>query len=296
MNRPLLAFGVALLVALVLAYQTFFIVDQTHQALVLRFGEPIRMIRDPGLEIKQPFVENVVQYDRRILDLEPPAEEVIVADQKRLVVDSYALYRIVDALQFYRTAGSEDAVRLRLGATLSGSLRRVLGGEVLTKLLSPERSRIMGLIRDDVAAEAKSFGIEVIDVRIRRADLPPENSEAIYKRMASERDREAKQYRAQGAEAAQGIRANADREVVVIKAEANRQAQVLRGEGDAQSIKVLADAYGQDPDFFAFYRSLEAYKAALGSDTTMVLSPEDPFFRFLQRAPAETGPAKPASR
>lgn len=295
MNRLVIAIGVLALAVVIVASQTFFIVDQTHQALVLRFGERMREIHEPGLKIKQPFFENVVQYDRRLLDFEPPAEEVIAADQKRLVVDSYARYRIVDPLQFYRTAGSEDAVRLRLGATLSGSLRRVLGGEVLTKLLSPERSRVMGQIRDEVAAEAKSFGVEVVDVRIRRADLPAENSEAIYKRMQSERDREAKQYRAQGAEAAQGIRASANREVTVIKAEANRQSQILKGEGDAESIKILADAYGQDPEFFGFYRSLQAYQNALGSDTTMVLSPDAPFFRFLEHGPGESLAGHPAA-
>jgi membrane protease subunit HflC len=286
MTRLIAVLGaVTLLLLVVVAFQTFFVVDVTEQALVLQFGLPIREIREPGLQMKVPFTQNVVYYDRRLLDFEPPSEEVIAADQKRLMVDAFARYRIVDPLQFYKSAGSEQNVNLRLGATLNGSLRRVLGGELLSKLLSPDRARIMGEIRDDVAAEAKSFGIDVIDVRIRRADLPKENSEAIYKRMQSERGREAKQYRAEGAEAALGIHADADKQVTVIRADAERQAQILKGEGDATSIKISADAFGQDAEFYAFYRSLEAYKKVLGVDTTMVLSPDSDFFRYLQHRP-----------
>ena len=281
--------GVTALFVIVTAFQTFFIVNQVEQALVLQFGQPVRVIREPGLQMKTPFVQNVVFYDRRMLDFEPPPEEVIAADQKRLMVDAFARYKIVDPLQFYRAAGTEQTVNLRLGATLNGSLRRVLGNELLSKLLSPERSRIMTEIRDDVAGEAKPFGIEVIDVRIRRADLPKENSEAIYKRMQSERGREAKQYRAEGSEAALGIRADADKQVTIIHADATRQAQVLKGEGDAESIKISADAYGQDPEFFAFYRSLDAYKKSLGADTTLVLSPDSDFFRYLQHRPGAKG-------
>ncbi len=293
MNRLILiALGAVALVALFVLYDSVFVVDQTEQALVLQFGEPVREIHDPGLHFKIPFTQNVVTYDRRVLDYEPPAEEVIAQDQKRLVVDSFALYRIVDSLQFYRSAGTEENVKLRLGATISGSLRRILGGEVLAKLLSPERANIMAAIRDDVAAQVKSFGIEVIDVRIRRADLPAENSEAIYKRMKSERDREAKEFRAQGAEQAQGITARADKEVSVIRADANKQSQIIKGQGDAESIRISAEAFGQDPEFFAFYRSLQAYQAALGPGTTMVLSPDSDFFRYLQKRPP-IGPAKP---
>jgi membrane protease subunit HflC len=243
--------------------------------------------------MKLPFLQDYVTYDRRLLSFEPPPEEVIASDQKRLVVDAFARYRIVDPLQFYQTAQNEQTLDLRLGATLNGSLRRVVGGELLAKLLSPERARIMNLIRDDVAAEAKSFGIEVIDVRIRRADLPQENSEAIFHRMQSEREREATQYRAEGAEAAQGIRAAADKEVTVLTADANKQSQILKGEGDAQAIKIAADAYGQDPEFFAFYRSLEVYESALAAGTTMVISPESDFFKFFQHRPSAALGGKP---
>jgi membrane protease subunit HflC len=277
--------GITALILVVVGYQTFFIVEQTQQALVLQFGEAIRVVREPGLKIKVPFTQNVVFYDRRLLDFEPPPEEVIAADQKRLVVDAFVRYKITDPLVFYQAVGTEQNVTLRLGATLNGSLRRVLGNELLSKLLSPERARIMSEIRDDVASEAKQFGVEVIDVRIRRADLPKENSEAIYKRMQSERAREANQYRAEGQEASLGIRADADKQVTVIRADADRQAQILRGEGDAQAIKISADAYGQDADFFAFYRSLEAYRKTLGADTTLVLSPDSDFFRYLQHRP-----------
>jgi membrane protease subunit HflC len=280
MNRGIFAGAlVAAAIVLLVAFNSLFIVDQTSQALVIQFGQPIHEIRSPGLHTKAPW-QNVVFYDRRVLDYEPPAEEVIAADQKRLVVDSYARYRIVNPLQFYQSAGTEPVMQLRLGATISGTLRRVLGNVVLSALLSPERSKIMGDIRDQVASQAKSFGIEVIDVRIRRADLPQENSQAIYARMQSERQREANEYRAQGAELAQGIRARAERDRTVILAEATKQSQILRGQGDAESIKIYADAFGKDVDFFTFYRSLEAYRTALGPDTTMVLSPTSEFFQY----------------
>jgi membrane protease subunit HflC len=283
MNRTVVAGGiVAAAVLILLAFTSLFTVDQTAQALVIQFGQPIREIRDPGLHIKAPW-QNAVFYDRRVLDYEPQSEEVIAADQKRLVVDSFARYRIVNSLQFYQSVGTESVMQLRLGATISGTLRRVLGNVVLSALLSPERAKIMGEIRDQVATQAKSFGIEVIDVRIRRADLPQENSQAIYARMQSERQREANEYRAQGAEQAQGIRARAERDRTVILAEATKQSQILRGHGDAESIKIYADAFGKDPDFFTFYRSLEAYRTAIGPDTTMVLSPNSEFFQFFEQ-------------
>ncbi|GGF48526.1 protein HflC [Aliidongia dinghuensis] len=281
MNRALFVGGiVAAAVLLLLAFNALFIVDQTSQALVIQFGRPVREIRQPGLYAKVPLLQNVVFYDRRLLDYEPPAEEVIAADQKRLVVDSYARYRIINPLQFYQSVGSESVMQLRLGATISGTLRRVLGNVLLNALLSPERSQIMANIRDQVADQARSFGIEVVDVRIRRADLPQENSQAIYARMQSERQREANEYRAQGAEQAQGIRARAERDRTVILAEADKQSQILRGQGDAESIKIYADAFGKDPEFFTFYRSLEAYRTAIGPDTTMVLSPTSEFFQY----------------
>jgi membrane protease subunit HflC len=248
---------------------------------VLQFGQPRRVIREPGLWVKRPFVENVILYDTRVLDFEPPHEEVIVSDQKRLVADTYTRYRIVNPLQFYQTVGSEAGVRARLSALVSGSLRRVLGSVTLNDILSNKRAAIMVQIRDDVAAQAKDFGIDVVDVRLRRADLPEENSQAIYARMQSEREQQARQYRGEGAEAAQNVRANAERERTVILAEAQREAQRVRGDGDGQSIKIYADAFGQDKEFFAFYRSLQAYRDALnGKDTSFVLSPEGNFFRF----------------
>jgi membrane protease subunit HflC len=275
-----IAAGLALL--LFIAADSVFIVDQSSQALVQQFGENIRTVTEPGLQFKKPFVQNVVVYSRQVLDFEPPPAEVIASDQKRLVVDSFVRYRIADPLKFYQSVGTEDAMKPRLGVVLNGALRRVIGNIVLARLLSPERGQIMGLIREDVAVEAKTFGLDVIDVRIRRADLPNENSQAIYQRMKSERDREAKEYRAEGAEVAAGIVARADKEVTVILAEANKQAQILRGEGDAESTKIFADAYEQDPDFFTFYRSLQAYNEAFsGNDTTMVLSPDSDFFRYL---------------
>ena len=290
-HRLLAALGVLLIVFGILASSAFFIVDQTEQALVLQLGEVRRVIREPGLQFKRPFVENVIDYDKRVLDFEPPHEEVIVADQKRLVVDTYTRYRITNPLLFYQTVGTEDGVRARLSALVTGSLRRVLGNVTLNDILSTKRAAIMRQIRDEVAAEAKGFGIEVVDVRLRRADLPEENSQAIYARMQSEREQQARQYRGEGAEAAQTVRANAERERTVILAEAQRDGQRVRGDGDAQAVKIYANAFGQDKEFFAFYRSLQAYREALnGRDTSFVLTPEGSFFRFLQ-APPTTGTA-----
>jgi len=290
MSRSLIAGGiVAAAVLILVAFNSLFVVDQTAQALVIQFGRPVREVRDPGLHVKSPL-QNVVFYDRRVLDYEPPSEQVNSNDQKRLVIDSYARYRIVDPLQFYKSIGTEAALQLQLGAIISSTQRDVLGNVVLTALLSPDRSKIMSDIRDKVAAQAKSYGIEVIDVRIRRADLPQENSQAIYARMQSERQREANEYRAQGAEQAQGIRARAERDRTVILAEATKQSQILRGQGDAESIKIYADAFGKDVDFFTFYRSLEAYRTAIGPDTTMVLSPTSEFFQYFgQHKAAKAG-------
>jgi membrane protease subunit HflC len=282
-RRLLVVLGIVLVVVGVLATSSLFIVDQTEQALVLQLGQPRRVIRQPGLFAKRPFIENVILYDTRVLDFEPPPEEVIVSDQKRVVVDTYTRYRILDPLLFYQTVNSEAAVRNRLNAMVSGSLRRVLGSVTLSAILSHERAAIMARIRDEVAAEAKSFGIGVIDVRLRRADLPEENSQAIYARMQSERQQQAAQYRGEGAEAAQTVRANAERERTVILAEAQRDAQRVRGDGDGESIRIYADAFGQDKSFFAFYRSMQAYRDALnGHNTSFVLTPESGFFRFFE--------------
>jgi membrane protease subunit HflC len=294
-NRRILTVVAVVLVAVgVFAMSSLFIVDQTEEALVLQFGDPRRVIRQPGLKVKRPFIENVIFYENRLLDFEPPPEEVIVSDQKRLVVDTYTRYRITDPLLFYQTVNSEAAVRARLSAMVNGSLRRVLGNVTLSALLSHERSAIMGQIRDEVTAQGKSFGIDVIDVRIRRADLPEENSQAIFARMQSERQQQAAQYRAEGAEAAQNVRANAERERTVILAEAQRDAQRVRGNGDADSIRIYADAFGQDKDFFAFYRSMQAYREALtGRSTSFVLTPDSGFFRFFQKSDGIPGNASP---
>jgi membrane protease subunit HflC len=296
-NRRLLTIiAVALVIAGIFAMSVLFIVDQTELALVLRFGEVRGVIPNPGLKMKWPFIENVIFYENRLLDFEPPPEEVIVSDQKRLVVDTYTRYRITNPLLFYQTVNSEVAVRARLSAMVNGSLRRVLGNVTLSALLSHERAAIMHQIRDEVSAQGKSFGIDVIDVRIRRADLPEENSQAIFARMVSERQQQAAQYRAEGAEAAQTVRANADRERTVILAEAQRDAQRVRGDGDAESIRVYADAFGQDKEFFAFYRSMQAYRDALnGRSTSFVLTPDTGFFRFFENLDGTpTKPAPPA--
>lgn len=296
MSRGILAaVGIVLIVAGIVAISSLFIVDQTEQALVLQLGQPRRVIRTPGLWVKRPFIENVIYYDRRLLDFEPPPEEVIASDQKRLVVDTYTRYRITDPLLFYQTVNSEAAVRARLNALVSGSLRRVIGNVTLSALLSAQRAGIMLQIRDEVRAQAKPFGIDVIDVRIRRADLPPENSQAIYARMESERQQQAAQYRAEGAEAAQTVRAKAERERTVILAEAQRTAQIARGQGDAKATDIYAKAYDQDKDFFAFYRSMQAYRDALsGNTTSFVLAPDGSFFRYFANpggAPATPPPA-----
>jgi modulator of FtsH protease HflC len=293
-RRLLLVIAVVLVVAGIVAMNALFIVDQTEQALVLQFGQPRRVIRDPGLWTKRPFLEDVRRYDNRLLDFEPPPEEVIVSDQKRLVVDTYTRYRITDPLLFFQTVNSEVAVRARLSAMVNGSLRRVLGNVTLSALLSHERPAIMKQIRDEVNDQGKGFGIDVIDVRIRRADLPEENSQAIFARMKSEREQQAAQYRGEGAEAAQNVRANADRERTVILAEAQRDAQRVRGDGDAESIRVYADAFGQDKEFFAFYRSMQAYRDALnGRTTSFVLSPDSGFFRFFENSGGTAGNARP---
>jgi membrane protease subunit HflC len=273
-------------------------VQQTEIALVLQFGKPVRVIDRPGLEIKPPW-QNVVIYDRRILDFEPPAEEVIASDQKRLIVDTYARFKIINPLLFYQSVGTELAADQRLSSIISASLRRIIGNVELQAVISTQRANIMKDIREDVNKETKGFGIDVVDVRLRRADLPQENEDAIYARMKTERQREAAQYRAQGAQQAQQIRADADRQRIEITADAQRQAQILRGEGDSQSIKIYADAYGKDTSFFSFYRSLQAYRDSLsGPGTTFVVSPDSEFFKYFEAGPggvATPGAATPSA-
>src|ERR1700733_2141018 len=266
MNRPSVIGAIALLVVVVvIGTSAFFTVAQTEQALVLQFGEMRELIKTPGLHLKVPFVQKVLYFDNRVLEVDPPAQEVILADQKRVDVDAYARFRIIDPLLFYQTVTNEFGARGRLSAIINSSMRRVLGSTSLASVLSGERERIMADILHEVGDQAKRFGIEIVDVRLRRADLPEQTSQAIYNRMKSERDREAKEARGQGQEQALQIRARADREKVVLLAEAAREAQIVRGEGDANAIKIYAEAFGKDPQFFAFYRSMQAYTNALGS-------------------------------
>jgi modulator of FtsH protease HflC len=280
MNRGVLI-GLGVILVVVIGSSALFTVHQANQALVLQFGEPRQVVTEPGLHVKLPFVQNVAYFDRRVLEFDAPKEEIIASDQKRLVVDAFARYRITDPLLFFQTVNNEAVVRTRLAAIINASIRQALGGVPLEHIISGERASLMTQIRDIVNSEASDFGIEIIDVRIKRADLPEANSEAVYQRMQTERQREAKELRAQGAEEAQKIRAVADRDKVVIIAEAQKQSQITRGEGDGEAIRIFADAFGKDVEFFAFYRSMEAYKNALGQgDTTMVLSPDSEFFRY----------------
>ena len=275
-------FFIALVVAGVfMTLSAAFIVDQREQVLVLQFGDPRRVVAEPGLYFKVPFIQRVVRFDKRLLDFDNPPEEVIASDQKRLVVDAFARYHIDDPLKFYQTVGTELALRPRLGSVISSTLRQVLGTSPLQKVVSEKRGDLMLQIRDIVRTEASAFGIRVEDVRIKRADLPEENSEAIYRRMQTERQQEAAELRAKGAEQAQKIRAEANRQKVVIVAEAERDAEILRGQGEGEMNRIFADAFGRDAEFFSFWRSMQAYQAALGGDdTTMVLSPDSDFFRY----------------
>jgi membrane protease subunit HflC len=265
----------------VLAYLSFFTVKEINQAIVLQFGNPKRVLAEPGLKVKIPFIQNVVFLDRRILSLDPQPEEVIASDQKRLIVDAYSRFKIVDPLKFYISVGNEMVARSRLATIINSRLRSVLGKHSLATLLSEERSKQMAIIQDGVNVEAEKFGITIIDIRIKRADLPQANSEAIYKRMQTEREREAKQFRARGAEMAVTITSTADKEVTVILANANKQSEIMKGEGDGIRNKIFADAFGQDPEFFSFYRAMQAYETALiGGETSLILSPDSDFFKF----------------
>ena len=271
-------------VALILAAASgsLFTVNQTQQALVLQFGEPKRTIQEPGLAFKLPFIQDVTYYEKRVLSLIPQdAEEVILADQKRLQVDAYARYRIEDPLLFYQTVRNERGARGRLEAIIDSSVRRALGRETLASILTGQRNDITRSIGEEVNASVSSLGIKIIDVRLRRADYPTATSQNIFNRMKSEREREAKEFRATGEEEAQKIRADAEKTRTVILSEAQRESQEVRGAGDSKAIQIYADSFGQDADFFAFYRSMEAYRKSMtNNDTSLVLSPDNSFFRF----------------
>jgi membrane protease subunit HflC len=278
--------AVLVAIAIAVGYTSLFYVHQTEQALVLRFGEPIRdPIVEPGLQYKVPFVDTVIFIDKRILDLDNPVQEVIASDQKRLVVDAFARYRITNPLRFYQTVGSIEGAQSRLMTILNSSLRRVLGESTFIQAVRDERASLMNRIRDLVNREAQQFGIDVVDVRIRRADLPDANSQAIYQRMQTERQQEAAEFRARGAEQAQRTRARADRDVTVLLAEANSKSEQVRGEGDGERNRIFAEAYGRDADFFSFYRTMQAYEAGLKpGETRMLLAPDSDFFRYFNDA------------
>ena len=279
-------FFVPVIVVLGIAvFQSIFIVQEINQAIVLQFGDPKKIVTKSGLNFKLPFIQNVAYLDKRVLNLDNPPEEVIAADQKRLIVDAIARFKIVDPLKFYISVGNERVARQRLATIINSRIRGVLGKQDLATLLSVDRAKQMSIIQNDVNTEAKNFGIEIVDVRIKRADLPQANSEAIYARMQTERQREAKEFRAQGAESATRITSTADKEVTVILANAKKKSEIMKGEGDGQRNKIFADAFGKDPQFFSFYRAMQSYeKALIGGDTSLILSPDSDFFKFFGKS------------
>ena len=292
--------AVLLVVALIIGYGSIFTVHQTRQAIVVRLGEPVRVVTQPGLNWKVPLIDTVIPIDKRILDLEAPAQEVIASDQKRLVVDAFARYRIHDPLKFYQTVSTIEGANSRLSTLLIGALRRVLGEASFIQVVRDERPQLTARIREQLDREAVAFGIDVIDLRIRRADLPEQNSQAVFQRMQTERQREATEFRAQGNQRAQEIRARADRDVTVLIADATSRAEQIRGEGDAERNRIFAEAFGRDADFFAFYRSMQALEAGLKhNDTRMLLKPDSEFFRYFvdpsgkSREGPSTGAAPP---
>ena len=265
----------------VIAFFSIFIVKEVNQSIVLQFGDPKKIITKPGLNFKLPFIQNVVFLDKRILNLDAPPEEVIASDQKRLIVDAFARFQIVDPLKFYISVGNERVARSRLSTIINSRIRSVLGTQRLQTLLSEDRTKQMSLIQEGVNNEAEKFGIKIVDVRIKRADLPQANSNAIFARMQTEREREAKEFRAKGAEMAVTITSTADKKVTVLLADAEKKSEIMKGEGDGQRNKIFADAFGKDPEFFAFYRAMQAYeKALIGGETSLILSPDSEFFKF----------------
>jgi modulator of FtsH protease HflC len=290
-NVTSVALAILLLIVVVVAYSTLFTVYQTKQALVVRLGQPVRVITEPGLNAKIPFIDSVIYIDKRILAIESAAQEVIASSQdkenagvaqagERLVVDAFARYRITDPLKFYQTVGPDGATS-QLSILLNSALRRVLGAATLADAVRNRREDLMAQMRDQLDRDAQPFGIQVVDVRIRRVDLPEQNSLAVYKRMETERQREAAEFRAQGSQKSQEIRARADRDVTVLLADANSQSETIRGQGDAERNRIFAEAYGKDPDFFSFYRTMQAYERSMQhGDTHLVLKPDNDFFRY----------------
>lgn len=288
-KTPLAIVGILIIVIGVLAFSSLFTVRQTEQALVLQFGNPIRVIQDPGLSVKMPFVQNVEYYDRRILDLDPPVQEIILEDQKRVNVDAFARYKIIDPLEYKKRAGTDANFRDVFGRRLNSAIRAQIGKILLGDMLTEKRAQIMTVIAEQMKSNAKEFGVEVIDVRIGRTDLPEDTAQSVYNRMRSDRVASAAQLRAVGEQQKLNIQAQADKQRTVIIAEAKRQSEILRGQGDGERNRILIDAQNKDPEFFAFYRSMEAYGVSLGEDTTWVLSPDSEFFRYFNNAPATSG-------
>jgi modulator of FtsH protease HflC len=273
--------AVIAVVLLITGYSSLFTVYQTRLALVVRLGNPLRIVTEPGLHVKMPLLDSVIYVDKRILDLETPAQEVLASDSKPLIVAAFARYRVQDPLKFYQSVGSVEGANSRLAPFLDSAVRRVLGEATLIQVVRDQREELMARVRARIDREAKEFGITVVDVRIRRADLPEQNSQAVYKRMQTDREREAQEFRSQGTQKAQEIRARADRDVTVLVAEATSKSEQLRGEGDATRNRIFADAYSKDPGFFAFYRTMQAYEAGLKQgDTRLVIRPDSEFFRF----------------
>lgn len=279
--KPIILFVIA--VGFVVGSQSMFTVDETEQVLVLQFGNPVNVVQEPGLQFKIPFIQNLKYIDKRILDVDPEPEELLLADQKRLVVDTFLRYKIADPLLFYKTLTTETAARRRLQEQVNSSLRSNLGKVSLPQILSPEREAVMMNIRQEVNKDVERLGLTVTDVQVVRADLPEETSQAIYARMVSERQREASEARAQGQELAQQIRSKAERERTILLAEADKRAQIIRGQGDEKAIEIYANAYNKDKDFYSFTRSLEAYRKSLqGDGTTLLLSPDSEFFDYFK--------------
>jgi membrane protease subunit HflC len=275
------ALAVIAVILLIVGYSSLFQVYQTRQALVVRLGNPIHVVDKPGLHVKMPLLDTVIYVDKRILDLENSSQEVIAADQKQLIVDAFARYRVKDPLKFYQTVGTVEGANSRLAPFLNSALRAALGEATLTQVVREQREQLMARVREQLDREAQQFGVEVVDVRIRRADLPDQNSQAVYTRMKTEREREAQEFRSQGTQKAQEIRARADRDATVIVAEATSKAEQTRGEGDAERNRIFAEAFNRDPDFFAFYRSMQAYETGLQQgDTRFLVRPDSDFFRF----------------
>jgi len=285
MNRlPLPLIGIVVAIAAFILYSSILIVDQRQQAVVLQFGALDRVVKEPGITMIVPFLQSVRVFEKRLLPLETDAEEVIISGDKRIVVDSFVRYRIFDPVKYIRGAPSDEAARQRLTSLLNSSLRGVLGRQTLTAMLSLKREDLMHQIRDSMQVGSKELGIEIKDVRIRRADLPTANQASVYQRMQAERKQEADMYRAEGDAEALEITSTADRQATIIRAEATQQSEILRGEGDAERNRILGDAYGRDPEFFEFYRSLKAYEQSMtGSNTTMVITPDSPFFKYFRR-------------